>query len=144
MSAEFLARALNARRVGSCWMARCPAHEDRDPSLSIREVDGKILLHCHAGCPQQNVIERLKARGLWQAEHSDKRRIVATYDYNDEDGNLLYQVVRYEPKSFCQRQPDGHGGWIWKKGPYQVLYHLSEVSEAAIVFLPEGERDARR
>jgi DNA primase len=50
MSAESLARALEARRSGSSWMAKCPAHEDRNPSLSIREVDGKVLLHCHAGC----------------------------------------------------------------------------------------------
>ena len=40
-----------------------------------------------------------------------KGRIVATYDYTDADGKLLYQVVRYEPKDFRQRRPDGNGGW---------------------------------
>jgi hypothetical protein len=46
-------------------MAKCPAHDDRNPSLSIGEVAGKVLLHCHAGCAQRDVIEALRARGLW-------------------------------------------------------------------------------
>ena len=63
------------------------------------------------------------------------------YDYTDEQGNLLYQVVRYQPKDFKQRRPDGCGGWTWRKGARQVLYHLPEVLEAPIVFVVEGERD---
>jgi len=141
MSADTLARALKARRSGSTWTAKCPAHDDRNPSLSIREVDGKVLLHCHAGCTQRDVINALKAGGLWQPESTENPRIVATYDYANEHGNLLYQVVRYVPKGFKQRRPDGCGGWIWKKGQRQVLYHLPEVLEAAIIFVVEGERD---
>ena len=42
------------------WMARCPAHEDRTPSLSIREGDdGRILLHCFAGCGACDVVDAL-------------------------------------------------------------------------------------
>ena len=41
-------------------------------------------------------------------------RIVKTYGYCDENGTLLFQVVRFEPKGFRQRRPDGYGGWIWK------------------------------
>jgi hypothetical protein len=124
-------------------MACCPAHDDRNPSLSIREADGKVLVRCHAGCPQQAVIDALKARGLW--EHSKdplRRRVVATYDYTDEAGKLLYQTVRFEPKDFKQRHPGPDGDWIWKKGPRQVLYRLREVLEAPIVFVVEGEKDA--
>jgi putative DNA primase/helicase len=45
----------------------CPAHDDRDPSLSIRDADdGKVLVRCHAGCDQQKVIAALKGRGIWQ------------------------------------------------------------------------------
>src|SRR5258708_56111 len=142
MSADSLATALEARRSGSSWMAKCPAHDDRNPSLSIREVDGKVLLHCHAGCTQRDVIDALKARGLWQSEPSENPRIVATHDYTEERGALLYQTVRFYPKDFRQRRPDAQGGWIWKKGPRQVLYHLPEVLEAAIVFVVEGEKDA--
>ena len=57
---------------------------------SIREADGKVLLHCHAGCSQRDVIAALKARGLWESsQHATmRRRIVATYDYTDEHGEL--------------------------------------------------------
>ena len=55
MNIETVVRALRAHRSGSCWMARCPAHDDRDPSLSIREVDGKVLLHCHAGADRSGL-----------------------------------------------------------------------------------------
>ena len=72
MNAETIARALGGRRSGSNWMAPCPAHEDREPSLSIRDVDdGKVLVHCHAGCDQTLVIGELRSRGLWD-EPSDK------------------------------------------------------------------------
>jgi DNA primase len=141
MNVDSLARTLEARRSGSSWMAKCPAHEDHNPSLSIREADGKVLLHCHAGCTQRDVIDALRTRGLWRPERAEVQRIVATYDYTDESGNLLYQVVRYQPKDFKQRRPDGCGGWTWRKGSRQVLYRLPEVLEAAIVFVVEGEKD---
>jgi 5S rRNA maturation endonuclease (ribonuclease M5) len=137
-----LVRALGARRSGASWLARCPAHDDHDPSLAIREECGKVLVHCFAGCQQSDVLNALKTRGLWRSERPDGSTIVAAYDYTDEHGNLLYQVVRYQPKTFKQRRPDGFGGWIWKKGARQVLYRLREVLEAPIVFVVEGERDA--
>ena len=144
MTAADITRALDARRSGSTWMAKCPAHEDRNASLAIREVDGKTLLHCHAGCAQRDVIEALKSRGLWEAAPDSRtwaKQIVATYPYRDEHGELLYEIVRFVPKDFRPRYPDGCGGWVWKKHPRQVLYHLPEVLEAAIVFVVEGERD---
>jgi putative DNA primase/helicase len=144
MNTDSLIRAVAARRSGSSWVAKCPSHDDRTPSLSIRDADGKALFYCHAGCSQENVIEALRARGLWEPgpEKSGlSPRIVATYGYCDERGDLLYQTVRYDPKDFKQRCPDGRGGWIWKKGPRQVLYRLPEVLEAPIVFVAEGEKD---
>lgn len=66
MNASAIAAALDARRAGRCWMARCPAHDDRDPSLSIKEVEGKVLVKCHAGCDQRDVIAALKAKRLWK------------------------------------------------------------------------------
>jgi len=149
MNAGSIARALKARRSSTGWMAKCPAHDDHNPSLSIREVDGKVLIHCHAGCGQRAVIDALKAKGLWEERpqkperpHKPRRQIAATYDYTDEAGHLLYQVVRTQPKGFFQRRPDGEGGWINKKSKRQVLFHLREVVEAPIVFVVEGEKDA--
>ena len=67
MKAETIAKALGGRKVGSSWMARCPAHDDRDPSLSIQNTDdGKLLVRCHAGCGQVRVIAALRSRGLWE------------------------------------------------------------------------------
>jgi putative DNA primase/helicase len=65
-SAETIAKALCGRKAGSGWAARCPAHDDREPSLSIRHGDnGKVLIRCHAGCDQGRVIAALRSRGLW-------------------------------------------------------------------------------
>lgn len=72
MTAEAIAKALGGRKTGTAWMARCPAHDDRAPSLSIAGArDGKVLVRCHAGCDQQDVIAALRARGVWDA---DERR----------------------------------------------------------------------
>jgi 5S rRNA maturation endonuclease (ribonuclease M5) len=142
VSAERIARALGGRRSGSGYLARCPAHEDSAPSLAIADRDGKTLVHCHAGCAQRSVIEALRARGAWESEPTRTRRIVAEYNYTDERGDLLYQVVRSEGKEFRQRRPDGSGAWIWRKSSRQVLYRLQEVLEAPIVFVVEGEKDA--
>jgi hypothetical protein len=67
MAAESIAKALGGRKSGGEWNARCPAHQDRTPSLSIRDAnDGKVLVCCHAGCTQDSVITALRARGLWE------------------------------------------------------------------------------
>src|SRR5262249_46440366 len=63
-----IARALKGRRIGRNWTALCPAHADRTPSLSIAQADDKVLVHCHAGYPQQVVVDALRGRGLWSDE----------------------------------------------------------------------------
>lgn len=84
-----------------------------------------------------------EVRGIGEARGA---RIVATYDYTDERGALLYQVVRKEPKTFVQRRPDGRGDWIWKGPERAVLYRLLEVLAAVAagdpVYVVEGEKDA--
>jgi hypothetical protein len=66
MTAEAIAKALGGRKTGAAWMARCPAHDDRTPSLSIADAkDGRVLVRCHAGCDQCDVIAALRARGVW-------------------------------------------------------------------------------
>lgn len=56
---EFIARFTSARKTGNGkWIAKCPAHEDRSPSLSIGcAPDGRILVHCHAGCEPLDVLQ---------------------------------------------------------------------------------------
>jgi len=77
---------------------------------------------------------------------SSRKNIVATYDYNNEAGELLYQVVRFEPKAFAHRRPDGNGGWIPEGSERRVLYRWPDllVFPDATVFICEGEKDADR
>jgi putative DNA primase/helicase len=74
-----------------------------------------------------------------------KSTIVATYDYVDENGQLVFQVLRFEPKDFRQRKPDGRGGWDWStKGVKQVPYRLPSILKASVddwIFIVEGEKD---
>lgn len=74
-------------------------------------------------------------------------KVVATYDYCDEDGALLFQALRLEPKSFRQRRP-GDSGWIWSLGDVRrVLYRLPQLlsaDPAEPVLIVEGEKDANR
>lgn len=182
------------------FKARCPAHADRTPSLSVSEgADGRVLVKCFAGCETSDV---LRAIGLTPADlfppkanreppvhprgydvtrptavgssaangaaangsatsappprpdvtptpntgTPERARIVATYDYRDADGDLVFQVVRLDPKSFRQRRWVD-GAWVWSLGDTApVLYRLPEVLAAAQdgqrVYVVEGEKDA--
>ena len=138
-----LSRLQGVQRNVNGWRALCPAHADKNPSLSIDVRDGRILLHCHAGC---SIAAVLQAAGIDKQElflDEDKTlQIVAEYDYIDERGNLLSQVVRFQPKTFRQRRPDGKGGWLWNlNGVRRVLYRLPEVISAQSVLICEGEKD---
>jgi len=58
-----LKRLEGVRRVGNGWIASCPAHADRSPSLSLRQGrEGRVLLYCHAGCTVEAVCAALSIR----------------------------------------------------------------------------------
>jgi putative DNA primase/helicase len=61
MSAEAIAKILGGRKAGGSWVARCPAHDDRTPSLSLADGhDGRLLVKCWAGCSAHNVLSALR------------------------------------------------------------------------------------
>ena len=60
MTAEDIANVLGGCRAGPSWMARCPAHNDREPRLSIHQAV-MVLVRCHAGCEQARVITALRS-----------------------------------------------------------------------------------
>jgi hypothetical protein len=153
-------RALRPNAQGQAT-TRCLSHEDRNPSLSINLNTG--LWKCHAGCGEGTIFDfemlfshvefgEARARVLKEVGRplpplvlAVQRRISATYAYLDEQGQLLYEVVRYEPKGFAQRKPDGKGAWIWNvTGVRQVPYRLPDLLKAADVIVVEGEKDADR
>jgi hypothetical protein len=128
----------------------CPAHEDHEPSLSITDGQDRVLIKCHAGCDIDDILGKLglNRRDLFDGdrEHRERRRIVAEYPYTDEAGTVLFVKVRYVPKSFHVKRPDGRGGWIWGLAPEtrRVLYRLPRVVTAKpsdLIWVVEGEKD---
>lgn len=159
------------------WMAKCPCHNDKTNSLAIGVVGqrGLIGIHCHAGCDRSLVMNQVgladedlfppreesnghASNGRSQSGARGKSKpgkIVATYDYHDEAGRLLYQSVRFDPKDFRQRAPLPNGGWQWTvKGVRRVLYKLPDLlsyiaaeqsaGRTPRVYVAEGEKDVDR
>lgn len=156
-----LARLIAALEDHGCTVrgtsAQCPGHDDRDPSLSIGQGDKGAVLQCKAGnpgCPTDAILEvlGLSYAQLYDDCQEDRRRglrrlVVSEYPYTDEDGTVLYVKVRYEPKWFAVRHPDGKGGWEWGigKDTRRVLYQLPAVlaaGPAEVIWFTEGEKDA--
>jgi hypothetical protein len=147
------------QRRGGYWMARCPAHEDREASLAVaRGTAQPVVLDCHAGCATTDVLAAIdltmadisnpqaEPRGEW----TPRGDAVAVYDYVDEDAKLLFQVCRAAGKQFIQRRPDpsSRSGWAWNlNGTRRVLYRLPTVvmalRKASPVYIVEGEKDAQ-
>ena len=130
-------------------MARCPAHEDKVQSLQVTErSDLSSWVHCHAGCPRDDILAALGITFADLFAKEEPPEISATYDYRDMAGKLLYQAVRYNPKSFKQRRPKPDGsGWTWNMAAVKgklVAYRLNELKGQTHVVVVEGEKDADR
>lgn len=132
------------RNDGRQRTIRCPAHDDRQASLSIgRGNDGRLLLHCQAGCKTSDVLAaaRLSMRDLFERKNARCDDPIAEYEYCDENGVPLSYVVRFPPKRFKQRRADG----VWTmRGVRRVLYQLPSLRGQPVVYIVEGEKDADR
>jgi DNA primase len=132
----------------------CPFHNGDRDSFAVNRRTGDYF--CHSECGrggsifdfEQKVssvdaeVARAEVRRIVGLTDSPKRRIVDQYDYTDENGKVLFQSVRLEPKDFSQRQPDGLGGWDWNiKGVRLVPYRLPKIINAETVYICEGEKD---
>lgn len=135
-----------AKPSGNGYIGHCPAHDDRNPSLSINEVENKILLHCHAGCLYEDIKAQLgleakvipikstaskKAQSNWLPSFPVKppdKIVHATYGkpdlispYKTKDGQLLTYVCRWnEEKTGGRKQimPYTYGTLDGKLGWY--------------------------
>ncbi len=92
--AGILEKLQGVTQSGDEYKARCPAHDDRDPSLSLTEKNGKVLLYCHTGCSQQAVLDALGIAGNVRQQPKARARkrlgkIVKVYDYTDADVHSL-------------------------------------------------------
>ena len=168
---EFLSYLNGVKKNGSGWTALCPAHDDKKQSLSIDEKDGRILLHCFAGCTTEAIVSALglEMRDLFTDKPQSPAHLMSTYTttytappkttqkpepkkaaeyvYTDEAGNPLYRKVRLEPKGFYQEAWDAENKrWVPNlDGARRVIYNLLRVIESIkkgeTIFLVEGEKD---
>jgi hypothetical protein len=141
------------RTYGGKYKATCPAHTDHVQSLEVWDADDHIGVNCYANCTRREVVEAL---GMWERDLYYETETVlyqqvpeAVYPYHDENGVLLYEVVRFPGKQIRPRRPDGSWGL---NGVRRVLYNLPRlVAERyaadewkSTVYLVEGEKDADR
>jgi predicted P-loop ATPase/5S rRNA maturation endonuclease (ribonuclease M5) len=164
--AYYQARIPKASLSGREWRMPCPIHGGERDSFAIDSATGRWK--CHSECDTGGDILAFERRmfgsdfptakktvfelinkptedkpAVRPAEKPKLGPMVATYDYTDEAGKLLFQATRHHPpKDFRQRQPDGRGGWIGNlKGVRRVLYRLPELGAAKTVLICEGEKD---
>ena len=155
---EFLSRLHSVRETGrEQWQAKCPAHDDREPSLSVHLIEDRLLIYCHGGCKPETVVQALglSMADLFLNSHKSAAPKLdrptsapeAVYSYFDEQCTLLFEVCRFPGKRFAQRRPRGNGGFEWGLGnTRRVFYHLPEVIQAVKdgkrIYVVEGEKDS--
>lgn len=145
---EFMKTQTKVVRVGTNWMALCPFHGDKNPSMSLDEKEN--VFHCHGCGANGSVIDFVMRRDNLSIANAMEKLggkkeseliEVAAYSYQDENGHELFQAVRYIPKTFKQRHKE-NGGWVWNmQGVRRVLYRLPEVLKSNDVIVCEGEKD---
>lgn len=119
----------------------CPSHDDIDPSLTVSAGDKvAVVVNCHAGCSQEQVIDALRARGLWNDAtpqprgRSDAIRYQA---YRASDGAAVAQHVRID-------QPNAKKRMWWEptgtKTTDLELYGIRELPSDGLVVVTEGEK----
>ena len=146
---KLFATGANPKQRGDTYTAKCPAHEDNTPSLSISpgsEPDS-VLLHCFAGCTIDRITGALglTPKDLFAPKQRTELQEIETYTYTNKDGEPVLRVHRYHPKTFRQSHWNGKG-WQWGAGNTpKLLYRLPRVTEAIAtgqtIYVVEGERD---
>lgn len=174
VTAEDITAALNGKWHGSYGSARCPAHDDRSPSLSISNGrDVSILLNCHANCPYESIVAAIEARGI--RVRNDRPFNPPVLPVRSTNGKHIDEPVEPDWSNVTPLRPnvakvydyrDEHGVVLFQKvrkppkdfyqqrpdgtrnleGVRRVLYRLPELlaSPDALVWLCEGEKDADR
>ena len=150
------ARLLGGEVRGNEILCPGPQHSPQDRSLSVKMTNDDFVVFSFSGDDVIACKDFVRAKlGLapftpkskGKGNGKDHKIVAATFDYTDEAGELLFQVVRYdEPKAFRQRRPDGNGGWDWKLGdvrrvPFKLPELIEGIAACHPVFIPEGEKD---
>jgi hypothetical protein len=139
---ETLLLALRAKRTGrDRWQARCLAHDDRKPSLSIRVADDRVLLRCHGGCSQEAVLDALRDRGLWscQQQRERPRPLPSRQCRNGGEDDDAHAVRQLDKARWCwqRRLPPANTPVV----PYLGNRGISGVLPGSIGYLPPQKPD---
>ena len=146
------------KNSNNAYQCKCPVHKDKKASLTITGKNGKVLIHCHAGCETKDILDAVgltfadlgseRQEDGWREklEREKGKRIEAVYNYKSEDGKYLYSKVRFEGKYIryitIDRANDKYKER--KEGP-GTLYRLPELVKAIKfgypVYIVEGEKD---
>lgn len=131
------------------FTALCPAHDDRRPSLSVKQSGRRICLKCFAGCENPDILKALdlQPRDLFldNVKREERvKRLVATFSYQDSTGQEVYQIRRYEPKTFevwhlteNKFHCPGLGGA--RPIPYRLPELAEWIKQGKTIYIPEGE-----
>ena len=171
-STEKIAKALgNAKKVNGNWLASCPVvghgrgNGDKNPSLSIKEDNGKYLFHCHGGCDQHSVFDAVRERNLLpsiqrqeyslaliKGELMTMPTLEQEWEYKDEVGNTLFVKRRFKVnsdkgKTYSLHKVDAAGN---RKGsmtgarivPYKLPELINAREAGRAIYLVEGEKAA--
>ena len=154
---ELLAGLEQVKGTNGQYTAKCPAHDDRVNSLSVSVGrDGRILLHCHAGCTTEAILAAMHldmkdlfpAQGERKEEKSvlaDRGQVTDEYIYYDSAGKRLLKKVRLQfsdRKSFYWQHFDGSGWKNGRNGIVTPLYNQNAIADDGQIFFVEGEKDA--
>jgi len=172
MDTETIAKALgNAKQVNGNWLASCPVaghgrgNGDKNPSLSIKEDNGKLLFHCHGGCDQHSVFDAVRERNLLPALQRQEYSLALIkgelmtmptleqeWEYKDESGETLFVKRRFKTntekgKTYSLHKVDAAGRRQGSMtGARIVPYRLPELINAReagrAIYLVEGEKAA--
>lgn len=111
-TAEALARSLGGKkayRAGSGWLTLCPAHDDRTPSLSIRIVDHRLLVHCFAGCEQMAVLGAMNERGAQPVRTNNLARKPKLVAPRSDRGRSDIERLSYAMRAWSEACPISGG-----------------------------------
>ena len=117
------------------WMARCPAHVDRSPSLSIKDADGgRVLVHCFGGCAPDNVITALKSKGLWPSNGNGSQVPKPAYSMGNMTPKQKSAFIPQPPKQKAEKAIRRLcGTWIEQEYKPSGLFPYSAI-DGTLVF----------
>ena len=155
-AAEIAKHLQKAKKAGDgSWVACCPAHDDKNPSLSITDVDGRDtpLHHCHAGCEFEDIIRHIPQLPSIEADPQYEQQVAfkpdyfnpRRYIYKDSNDQPVYMVERtYNGTGKTFKQYTINKGKLTRgiKNVDRLPYRLPEIVEHDTVYIVEGEQCA--